>query len=65
MKPYKFLIPVAIAAGALAGNAARANVTVQPEAKIEQVAGSSAAAVAHPLFKSTPLTVRANTLLLK
>jgi len=38
MKPYKFLIPVAIAAGALAAKPAKANVTTQPETRIEQAA---------------------------
>ena len=41
MKPYKFLIPVAIAAGALGGNAVKANGTTQPESRIEQAADSS------------------------
>ena len=65
MKPYKFLIPVAIAAGALAGNAAKANVTAQPEAKIEQAAGSSAATVAQSIVQKYSVNGEANTLLLK
>jgi hypothetical protein len=38
MKPYKFLIPVGIAASALAGNGAKASLTTSPEAKTEHLA---------------------------
>jgi len=40
MKPYKFLIPVAIAVGALAGNTPKANAITQPVTRIEQAAGN-------------------------
>jgi hypothetical protein len=63
MKPYKFLIPVAIAAGALAGNAAKANVTTQPEARIEQAGDSSAAVAAQSLVQKYTVNGEEHTLL--
>lgn len=63
MKPYKFLIPVGIAASALAGGAVKANVTNQPEAKTEQVADSSATAVAQPFVQKYTVNGEEHTLL--
>lgn len=65
MKPYKFLIPVGIAASALAGNAVKANVTTQPEAKTEQVADSSAVAEAQTVVHKYIANGEEQTLVLR
>jgi hypothetical protein len=66
MKPYKFLVPVAIAAGALAGNAAKANAITQPEARVEQAADyASAAAAAQSFVQKYTVNGEEHTLLLR
>jgi len=47
MKPYKFLIPVGIAASALSGSAAKASVETEPSTDAVHVADASA-------IRSTP-----------
>jgi len=64
MKPYKFLIPVGLAASALAGLAPKANATRQPEVRIEQTADSSAAAAQSSVQKYVA-NGEENTLLLR
>jgi len=44
MKPYKFLVPVGVAAAALAGNAVKANVGSESQAKVENLAVTPASA---------------------
>lgn len=65
MKPYKFLIPVGLAASALAGNAVKANVPTQPEPKIAQVADSPAAAASQGFLQKYVANGEEHTLLLK
>jgi len=64
VKPYKFLVPVGIAASALAGNAVKAKVTTQPEARIEQVADSSATSPAKAFLQKYVANGEEHTLLL-
>jgi hypothetical protein len=65
VKSYKFLIPVGIAASALAGNAAKANVPAQPEAKTEQVVDPSTATQAQPYVHKYNVNGEEHTLLLR
>jgi N-acetylglutamate synthase/N-acetylornithine aminotransferase len=44
MKPYKFLVPVGVAAAALAGNAAKANIDTAGQPKLENLAETVSAA---------------------
>lgn len=44
MKPYKFLVPVGVAAASLAGNAVKANVNIAGQPKMENLAETPSAA---------------------
>jgi len=44
MKPFKFLVPVGVAATVLAGNAVKANVDTTGQPKIENVAEAASPA---------------------
>ncbi len=44
MKPFKFLVPVGVAAAALAGNAVKANVNTKSQPKIENLAETASPA---------------------
>jgi len=44
MKPYKFLVPVGVAAAALAGNAVKASIDTAGQPKLENLAATPSAA---------------------
>jgi hypothetical protein len=64
MKPYKFLIPIGIAAGALLGNSAKADLSTPPKATNENVGNPSLAGVTQTFPQKYVTNGEEHTLLL-